>query len=276
MAKKLTALEVKTYDKDGVLFPKRVFTTEVAARFLSEWENFERANGEIVQDKHRFKSHLLFPFVDEIVHEPAILDMVEDILGPDIMVWNVNLYPKEPNDDRFISWHQDAAHWGLDNNRIVTVWVALSSATLENGCMRMIRGSHRQGTVPHIDTWDPRNILNRGQTIEQDVDEKLATSVILKPGECSLHHVQMMHSSPPNLSKERRVALAVRYITPSARQQHHNIDFATLVRGKDTHGHFLPERRPNALMEPEAIAFHEEVSKSQGKILLHGANHPNA
>jgi len=266
----LTDQELQTYEKDGLLFPIRVFSPEEAAQFLSKWEAFEHSSGSVVQGKFRYKSHLLFPFVDQIMREPAILDLVEDILGPDIMVWNVNLYPKEPGDGRFISWHQDSAHWGLDNNRIVSVWVALSPATRENGCMRMIRGSHRLGTVPHIDTWDPANILTRGQTIAQPLGEETATSIVLNPGECSLHHVQMKHSSPPNHSKERRVALAVRYITPSTRQQHHDIDFATLVRGEDAHGHFMSERRPSANMEPEAITFHEKVAKSQGKIFLHG------
>ena len=186
------------------------------------------------------------------------------------MVWNTNLYPKEPGDGRFISWHQDSAHWGLDNNRIVTVWVALSPATAENGCMKMVLGSHRQGTVAHKDTWDPENILTRGQTIAQEIDEKSTAWVTLKPGECSLHHVDMMHSSPGNQSNTRRVALAIRYITPSAKQKHHDIDYATLVRGEDVYGHFLPEQAPRAEMDPTAVAFHSEVAEAQGKILLHG------
>ena len=79
---------------------------------------------------------------------PQILDAVEDLLGPDVMVWSSHLYPKEPGDGRFISWHQDSAHWGLDSNQIVTVWVALTAASEENGCTRMLPGSHTDGIAP--------------------------------------------------------------------------------------------------------------------------------
>lgn len=272
MPKILTPEEVRTYRDDGLLFPKRVLSREAAAAYRSEWEAYEAASGGPVSGAFRYKSHLLFPFVDRIMREPAILDIVEDVLGPDIMAWNTHLYPKEPGDGRFISWHQDSAHWGLDNNRIVTVWVALSAATPENGCMRMLPGSHRRGTVEHDDTWNPDNILTRGQTITKGIDEDAAVWVALEPGECSLHHVEMMHSSPPNSSGERRVALAVRYITPSARQTRHSIDTASLVRGEDAYGHFQPERRPAAAAEPEAIAFHAKAAEIQGKIYLHGTD----
>ena len=270
MAKNLSDEELRRYETAGLVFPKKALSTQRAAVYRSEWENYEAESGGTIAGKYRYKSHLLFPFVDAIMREAAILDMVEDILGHDIMVWNTNLYPKDPGDGRFISWHQDSAHWGLDNNRIVTAWVALAPATPKNGCMRMIPGSHRQGTLPHKDTWDTDNILTRGQTIDQPLDELSAVWVALEAGECSLHHVELMHSSPANISNERRVAVAIRYITPSARQQHTDVDYATLVRGEDPFGHFHPERAPATAMEPEAVAFHEHVAESQGKILLHG------
>ena len=272
MTRALSETELSAYRTDGLLYPKRALSPGKAATYRAAWENYEAETGGPIAGKYRYKSHLLFPFVDEIAREPGILDMVEDVLGPDIMVWNTNLYPKEPGDGRFISWHQDSAHWGLDNNRIVTVWVALGPATRANGCMRMIRGSHRGGTLAHNDTWDADNILTRGQTVDLEINEEAAVWVELQPGECSLHHVEMMHASAANSSDERRVALAIRYITPSARQQHHDIDYATLVRGEDRFGHFRPEQRPQAAMSPEAIAFHEEVAESQGKILLHGTD----
>ncbi len=276
MTKSLTAAELRAYGETGLLFPKRALSPEAAAAYRAEWEDWEAANGEAVSGRYRYKSHLLFPFVERIMREPAMLDMVEDIIGADIMVWNTNLYPKEPGDGRFISWHQDSAHWGLDNNRVVTLWVALSAATPENGCMRMVPGSHAGGTVHHDDTWNPENILTRGQTIAQEIDPGATVWVALAPGECSLHHVQMMHSSPANSSDERRLAVAIRYITPSTRQRHHHVDYATLVRGRDDFGHFEAERRPARAMEAGAIAFHAEVAESQGKILLHGTERAGA
>ena len=276
MATNLTASELERYWRDGYLFPKRALSAALANEYREAWENHEAATGGPINGKYRYKAHLVFPFVDRLMREPVILDMVEAILGPDIMVWNTNLYPKEAHDKRFISWHQDAAHWGLDNNRIVTVWVALAAAHRRNGGMTMLPGSHANGVVDHEDTWDPDNILTRGQTIASDIDEGEAVWVELKPGECSLHHVEIMHSSPGNESDDRRVALAIRYITPSARQSHHDIDYATLLRGEDRYGHFRSERQPKANLEPEAVSFHAMVAESQGKILLHGTGRANS
>ena len=272
MAGSLSPAECEIYAKTGLLYPKKALSSTQAASYRAAWENFEAASGGPVQGKYRYKSHLVFPFVSRIMREPAILDMVEGIIGPDILVWNTNLYLKEPGDGRFISWHQDSAHWGLDSNRIVTVWVALAPATPQNGCMRMIPGSHLRGTVEHADTWNAANILTRGQTIAVEIDEAAAIWVTLDAGECSLHHVEMMHSSPANTSSDRRLALAIRYITPSTRQQHHMTDYATLVRGRDSHGHFKLEAAPRSAMDPEAVALHAEVAEIQGKILLHGTD----
>ena len=188
------------------------------------------------------------------------------------MVWTSHLYPKEPGDGRFISWHQDSAHWGLDSEQIVTLWLALTPVTEENGCMRMLPGTHRKGIVDHEDTWDPDNILTRGQTITSGIDEDLAVSVELAAGQCSLHHVNMFHASHPNTSDARRVGLALRYITPQARQQRVENDFATLVRGEDKFGHFELEPEPHKEMDPDFIALHARISDVQAKIYLDGTN----
>lgn len=199
-----------------------------------------------------------------------ILDLVEDLPGPDLMVWSSHLYPKEPGDSRFISWHQDAAHWGLDSEQIVTVWIALTSVNERNGCMRMLAGSHAHGVVEHHDTWDSANILTRGQTITKVIDESRSVALELQAGECSLHNVNLFHASHANASDERRVGLALRYITPQARQTLIAEDFATLVRGTDGYDHFSPEPCPQYLMQPELVKFHAHVSNLQGQIYLQG------
>lgn len=110
----------------------------------------------------------------------------------------------------------------------------------------------------------------RGQTIDASIDESMAVWVELAPGEVSLHHMDMWHASPANATAERRIGIALRYITPSARQQRVEEDYATLVRGEDVYGHFHPERRPAALMHPDAAAFHERLAAPQGRIYLSG------
>ena len=122
----------------------------MAAALLAELQNFERSTGGPVNGKYRYKCHLVFPWINDLMRDQNILDLVEAVIGPDIMAWTTHLYPKEPGDGRFISWHQDSAHWGLDSNQIVTVWLALTPVTRDNGAMQMLPGSHqrRSGRAP--------------------------------------------------------------------------------------------------------------------------------
>ena len=268
----LTSDEIRRYRQDGLLFPKPALSTNVAADYFSALERYEADTGGPVNGKFRYKCHLLFPWINELMRNQGILDMVEDLIGPDIMVWSSHLYPKEPGDGRFISWHQDSAHWGLETDNILTVWVALTPASRDNGCMRMLPGSQTTGTVSHRDTWDAQNILTRGQTIAEEIDEERAIWVELEPGQASIHHIYMWHASPPNSTDARRVAVALRYITPKARQTRSDRDFATLVRGEDRYGNFEPEPRPQTTMDPNFIRLHEEIAEIQGAIYLQGTD----
>jgi non-haem Fe2+, alpha-ketoglutarate-dependent halogenase len=268
----LTDTDVQQYREDGLLFPKPVLSTDQASTYLAALEGYEADSGGPVNGKYRYKCHLVFPWINELMRNEAVLDMVEDLIGPDIMVWSSHLYPKEPGDGRFISWHQDSAHWGLETDNILTVWVALTPATRRNGCMRMMPGSQVTGTVAHRDTWETKNILTRGQTIAERIDEARAVWVELEAGEASIHHLYMWHSSPPNVTDGRRVAVALRYITPRARQTRADRDFATLVRGQDAYGHFEAEPRPSVTMDPEMVRLHEEIAEIQGAIYLNGTD----
>tara|TARA_B100000579_G_scaffold398072_1_gene378107 strand:- start:74 stop:925 length:852 start_codon:yes stop_codon:yes gene_type:complete len=268
----LDETEIQLYRKDGLLFPKTVMTPDQAAEYLSILEAYEKETGGPVKDQYRYKCHLVFPWINDLMRNDGILDMVEDLIGPDIMVWTSHLYPKEPNDQRFISWHQDSSHWGLETDNILTVWIALTVATRENGCMQMLPGSQTTGMVDHHDTWGQKNMLTRGQTISEDIDESKAVWVEMQPGQASIHHLFMMHASPSNTTGQRRVAVALRYITPKAKQTRTDRDFATLVRGKDRYGHFETEPRPRATMDPDAVRYHEEIAEIQGAIYLKGTD----
>ena len=264
----LSADQIKRYRDTGLMFPQRVMTTDDAANYLAQLESYESNTGGPVNGKWRYKSHLVFPWFDQLMRHPAILNLVRSLLGNDLMVWTTHIYPKEPGDGRFISWHQDSAHWGLDSNQVLSVWVALTDATRENGCMRMLPGSHHNGQVEHQDTRDPNNILTRGQTISNGIEEDRSVWIELKAGEVSVHHVDMFHASTPNQSNQRRVGIAIRYITPSARQTRIDEDYATLVSGEDRFGHFKEEIAPITTMSAEATAFHEHVADLQGQIYL--------
>jgi ectoine hydroxylase-related dioxygenase (phytanoyl-CoA dioxygenase family) len=198
-----------------------------------------------------------FRWAYDLATHPAILDAVEDVLGPDILVWTVSIFPKYPRDPGYISWHQDGTYWGLDSTEVVTAWLALTDSTVENGCMRVVPGSHRRPILPHRDTYAPDNRLSRGQEIEVAVDEVDAVDVVLRAGEMSLHHVNIIHGSNANPSDRSRIGFAPRFTTPQTRQIDGEPPTAVLARGRDGYGHF------QLLSGPPALSFDEAVDAQQ-------------
>lgn len=183
------------------------------------------------------QTHLHFPWAYELVTHPRVLDAVEDVLGPDIVVWSTSIFPKHSHDPSYISWHQDGTYWGLDSTQVTTAWIALSDSTVESGCMRVVEGSPAQPIQPHRDTFAENNLLSRGQEISVDVDDLEATDVVLQAGEMSLHHVNVIHGSNANNSDYKRVGYVIRYVTPEVRQVGERPK-AVLARGTDKFGNF--------------------------------------
>jgi len=269
MPKLLSADEVTAYHHRGFHFPIPALDSSEVAEFRRKLEDYEAQSGGPIKAEMRHRSHVLFTWIDEIVRHPKILDAVEDVLGPDILCWNTSFFIKEARDPGFVSWHQDATYWGLSSSDVATVWIAISPANKISGCMKFIAGTH-QKQVRHEDTFDKNNLLTRGQEIAVEVDEAEAVYVELKPGQASLHHVLLFHGSEPNRSDDRRIGLAIRYIPTHLRQAVGARDWATLVRGKDEYHHFLSAHVPKRDLEPEALAFHKEVSEEQVRVLYRG------
>ena len=221
-----------------------------------------------------FKTHLLFTWVDQLIRSPAILDAVEDILGPDLLAWNTHWFVKEPGDGRYVGWHQDTTYWHLQPDNAITAWIALSDATKASGAMQVVKGTHTQEVVPHNDTWKPGAMLTRGQEIAVEVDEGSAIDVELRAGEMSLHHHKIFHASPANQAQNRRIGLAVRYIPTHVRQVAVTGDSAALVRGVDEYGHFRLEPRLEQDMDPALVAMQAEAAQRQAQILYSGTGRP--
>ncbi|MEO1719756.1 MAG: phytanoyl-CoA dioxygenase family protein, partial [Pseudomonadota bacterium] len=178
---------------------------------------------------------------------------------------------KEANSPAFVSWHQDLHYWGLEGDEEVTAWVALTPATTENGCMRFVAGSHNR-IVDHIDTHDDQNLLTRGQEIAVEVDENEATEGELQTGQFSLHNGRVFHASHPNVSANRRVGLAIRYVPTRMRQAPGGTMSAMLVRGEDTHGNFNLTRQPTGIMTDADVAYWEEIAGARNRVLFTGSN----
>jgi non-heme Fe2+,alpha-ketoglutarate-dependent halogenase len=271
MPKLLSSSAIEAYRRDGFYFPVPALSTSEVARYRECLEKHEAQTGAPLQGNWRHKAHLLFTWVDEIVHHPTILDAAEDILGPDLFCWTTNFFIKEARSPGFVSWHQDAFYWGLSRDDVMTAWVALSPANLESGCMKFLPGSHNQDQLQHIDTFHKDNLLSRGQEIAVEVDAEASVDCLLEPGEISLHHVKLVHGSEPNRSADRRIGLAIRYI-PTDIKQLKVRDSATLVRGVDRYQNFDHEPRPTRDLSEAALAAHTEAIARQVKALYSGTD----
>lgn len=273
MPKRLTRAEIDRYGENGVLFPKTVLSAAEAAGFRRRLDEAEARYGRV---HYMYKPYLVLMVADEIVHDTALLDMVEDLIGPNILLWDAAFVIKEPGAGGFFSWHQDLTYWGLEPPDVVSAWIALSPATPESGCMRMIAGSHKGGILPHRDTYGRDNMLTRGQEIAVEVDQARAVDIVLAPGEVSFHHGRVIHASNPNRSPDRRIGLTIQFIPPHVRQAVGKDDTAMLVRGTDDHGNFELEPRPGRDFDPVTAALQSRMVAVRNEVLYKVAAQPPA
>lgn len=259
MSKSLSAEQLKKYHDNGYLAPAVAIGPDKAAHYRRRLEASEAALGPILKDGKGKRSHLLFTWAAELIREPVILDAVEDIIGPDILVFNLSLFPKDAHDQSFVSWHQDSTYHALEPEVQVSAWVALSNASIEAGCMEVVPGSHQLGQLPHQEIRDSRNMLSRGQTIVGGTDFKKTDFMPLTPGQISLHHSYLLHWSAPNKSSDRRIGVSISYIPTYCKSKSPIRQTASLVRGQDTYGHFDPEPAPKADYDEAARAAHKDA-----------------
>ncbi|MEM7743054.1 MAG: phytanoyl-CoA dioxygenase family protein [Pseudomonadota bacterium] len=244
------------YARDGYVSGVPVLGKVEAARHRATLEAAEASQGPI---HYKAKMHTVMRSPLQLATHPALLDVVEALIGPDILLYDVEYIIKEPHTESHVSWHQDLTFWGLSDDAQVSLWLALSPATAQSGCMRMIPGSHTQGRVDHRTTDDANNVLLQGQTVE-GVAEADAVMCPLAPGEASFHHGWTLHASMPNRSSDRRIGLNAQFLAPHVRQTKHDNDTAMLVRGQDRYGHFAPDRPAQADFEPGALARWHELN----------------
>jgi len=262
-----------SFNRDGFVYPVNVMTEADAADLRAQLEALE-ANIADDKDKRRcFRRYpnLVIPFVDALTRNPKVTDPVAEILGEDLLVLDCPFFIKEANSPNFVSWHQDLHYWGLEGEDEVTAWIALSPATSASGCMRFVAGSHKR-IVDHKDTFDEANLLTRGQEVAVEVDDSEAVDAELRPGQMSLHHGRVFHASNPNRTDDRRIGLAIRYVSTRMKQAPGGTMSAMLVRGDDTHGHFNLTRRPQGLMTPDDLAYREEIANARNKVMFSGSD----
>jgi ectoine hydroxylase-related dioxygenase (phytanoyl-CoA dioxygenase family) len=211
----LTTEEVHSYRQNGfVLSHEPLFSQDGFARLCTVFEHQLAEKGDKLSDELD-TPHFREPRLLEFLLSDDVLDLVEPITGPDIVLWSSHFICKDPYTGRATPWHEDSAFWegrvsSYDN--IVTVWLALDRSTRENGCMRVIPGTHHDGFSQYVDADQQRNTFLRQI---DSVDESRAVYFELGPGECSLHDSRIVHGAAANTSPFRRCGYTMRYIPAS-------------------------------------------------------------
>src|SRR5256712_8687348 len=203
MPKVLTEEQVRAFERDGCLFPVRAMSAERARHYRERFEALEARVADI--KKMKTKSHLLCPWVLEIAEDPHILDIFEDLIGPNLRCWSMAWRVKKADGQTFAGWHQDSAYGAA--MPVVLGGLALPECGATQGCLRGIPGSHRWGILRHEESDDPRSILAKGQYITDAFDESKAVDFTLQPGEMAMFDNSLVHGSAGNVGPHPRLLL---------------------------------------------------------------------
>ncbi|MFO0440611.1 MAG: phytanoyl-CoA dioxygenase family protein, partial [Betaproteobacteria bacterium] len=247
MPKKLSAQQQRDYRADGFVYPVDALFEADVARYLEGLRVAEKHLGGslmAIDKKYRGNLHVLCRWMDELARTPAIVDAVEDLLGPDILLYTSRFFIKEPHSEGIAAWHQDSTYFGLRPFDHVTAWVALCNANEETGALEFAVGSHIRGQLQQKSGLIKNSVNTAGQIIVEWFDQSQIERATLKPGQFSLHHTCVVHQSGPNRSLERRVGIAFSYIPTRTRYIGKRRMPATLIRGRDEHHHFDLQPRP--------------------------------
>ena len=220
-------------------------SAERARQYRERFEALEARVSDI--KKMKTKAHLLCPWVLEIAEDPHILDIFEDLIGPNMRCWSMAWRVKKADGQTFAGWHQDSAYGAA--MPVVLGGLALSECGSTQGCLRGIPGSHRWGILKHEESDDPRSILAKGQYITDAFDESQAVDFALQPGEMVMFDNSLVHGSGTNFGPDRRFLLLVEMVPTWARPARVRQP-AMLMRGVDTGGNYDDEPRPDAEWSP--------------------------
>ena len=245
---KLTDQEVAQYHEDGYVIPKYRLPEETLADIRADHDRLLARHPEF-RDYCPMLLRYDLSFLN-YARDPIILDMVEQVIGPDIILWNSSFFAKPAENGKKTPWHQDGEYWPLRPLATCTVWLAIDDATIENGCLKFMPGSHKDKRLrPHRTSNDPNFTLHQ-ELLESEYDDDKAFHLELEAGQMSLHDVYLLHGSEANNSGKSRRGMTMRFMPGTsvfdrakARQMHQDMGIVDhsdrtvyLMRGADKTG----------------------------------------
>jgi len=267
----LSSNQLKQYKDEGFVSPINVFSKEKAKEIRDEIELIEKEIPEELEKSGRYNAHLISPLLDEVTHDPKILDAVQSLIGEDILVCGTTLFIKNPNEKGFVSYHQDAKYIGLEPHNWVTAWVAITDSNEHNGCMRMWSGSHKDNLKEHDQKFNQGNLLTRGQTVQNVPKEKI-TPLVLTAGQMSLHHPTTVHGSDINKSDDRRIGFVIQSYIGANVKQVLGKNSVQIARGKDDFNFHQKIRRNKSLMDKDDLELKKQENDYLQEIFYNGSS----
>ena len=265
----LNSNQLKQYNELGYIAPIDAISADQAFEARKEIELIEKELPNEIDKSGRYNVHLISPKLDSIVHNSKILDAVETIIGENILVCSTTLFIKNPNEEGFVSYHQDAKYIGLEPHNWVTAWVAITNSNENNGCMKMWPKSHLN-IKEHYEKFNEGNLLTRGQTVENVPDDEVR-SIELKAGQMSLHHPRIVHGSGVNKSNDRRIGFVIQSYIGTNVKQTLGKNSVQIARGEDKFQNHEVINRVKSLMSKESILLKKKENDYLQEIFYKGA-----
>ncbi|MQA62931.1 MAG: phytanoyl-CoA dioxygenase family protein [Actinophytocola sp.] len=240
------------YERDGYVIFRNVIDTDLIQEMNAHVEWLQRRYPDVRPERLGHTYMHDDPFWVRVVSDDRLLDIAEPFLGPDLAVFASHYISKPPLSGQPVLWHQDGAFWPLEPMRVVTLWVAVDHSTPENGCVRLVPGSHHRDYAALRDNTDVENVLSKD--IAVDVNESEAVDIVLAPGDVEMHHPAIVHGSNANTSPLRRCGLTIRYIPTSTRITGNEQPYPSAFHLRGTPGLNSYQPRPR-YVEGESMSF---------------------
>ena len=214
----LTEIQVKQYQKDGYVIPDFVMPEETLLKI-------EERHNDLLEKNPEFRNYCpaVLSYDEgflEFCKNKDILNYVEQLIGSDFALWNSSFFAKPAFNGHATPWHQDGQYWPIRPLATCTVWLAIDDSTVQNGCLKFIKGSHIDQKLKAHKINEDKNLTLNQELVKEEFDETKSINLVLKRGQISLHDVYLVHGSEANKSEKARRAITMRYMPTTSKFDH--------------------------------------------------------
>lgn len=267
----LTNQQLADYEELGFVHSIPILSDDEISHYHTEVEKTCQAIGGRVTRLDGL--HLFFRWVWDLSTHQRLLDCLEQLLGPDILLKSTRVFYKHAKSASYVGWHQDGITERLEDGRAPAVWLGLTAATVENGCLRVVPRSHRLGLLRHesspdlpplpdaapaaqVPSWSGAygdELSGRITRVPTDVNSRF--DLVMRPGEMSIHHPVILHGSNANVSTAPRIGLSASYSAPELYHGRRAVVWARGDGARARHPFEVIDRAPTATFADAVAAY---------------------